>query len=162
MQTEPASNNQKTDTEQTQGFSISGRVKETCTINIAELKSMDTFEVSGSLHACGSGEPKGHLGTLRGVLLSDIINKAPVLIKDHNDTKKMFIIASSDDGYTTVFSWQEIFNTSVGEGIMVMLEKDGLPVHGGSGLVDIFSANDFLTGPRYLKRLSNIEIKIVE
>lgn len=74
----------------------------------------------------------------------------------------MFVIASSDDGYTTVFSWQEIFNSSVGEGIMVMLEKDGKAVYEGHGSVDLFSARDFLTGPRYVKRLANLEIKIVE
>jgi hypothetical protein len=44
---------------------------------------------------------------------------------------------------------------------MVVLEKDGKPVHEESGAVDLFSARDFLTGPRYVKRLANLEIRML-
>lgn len=111
---------------------------------------------------CGSGESKGRLGHCRGMLLSGVINPADVLITDHNDTKKMFLIASSSDGYKTVFSWQEIFNTSVGDGVMVLLERDGRPLYNGSRPVDLLSAQDYLSGPRYVKQLSNVEIIMVE
>jgi len=143
-------------------FRIIGRVATPKAFNIEALHGMDPVE-SGDLPLnCGSGEPKGRLGHCRGVLLSDIINKTDVLINDHNDTKKMFIIASSNDGYKTIFSWQEIFNTSVGDGVMVLFEKDGKPLHGGTGPVDLLSAKDYLSGPRYVKQLACIEIIMVE
>jgi hypothetical protein len=145
----------------TGAFRLSGMVETARTWTLQELLKMETVEVKDILVACGSGEPKGHIGQCRGILLTDIINSAKVVTTDHNDTKKMYVIASSNDGYATIFSWQEIFNTSVGEGIMVVLEKDGKPVHEESGAVDLFSARDFLTGPRYVKRLANLEIRML-
>lgn len=143
-------------------FFISGRVEETRMCNLEELLGMDTVEFNDLLLACGSGVPKGHLNSCRGILLTDIINLAQVITTDHNDTKKMFVIASANDGYTTLFSWQELFNTSVGEGVIVILEKDGKRLYEEGGGVDLFSARDFLSGPRYVKRLSNVRIVILE
>jgi len=97
-----------------------------------------------------------------GVLLTDIINSADVVITAHNDTKKMYIIASADDGYKTLFSWQELFNSQVGEGVMVILEKEGRKIYAERGGVDLFSAGDFLTGPRYVKQLSTVTIAMLE
>ncbi len=145
----------------TGAFRLGGMVEAPLTWTLEELLKMETVEVKDLLLACGSGEPKGHIAQCRGILLTDIINTAKVVTKDHNDTKKMYVIASSDDGYATLFSWQEIFNTSVGEGIMVVLEMEGKPVYQESGTVDLFSARDFLTGPRYVKRLANLEIKML-
>jgi len=144
------------------GFLVCGRVETPILFGIEKLHAMDQVETGDLPLHCGSGVPKGRLGHCRGVLLSDVINTTDVLITDHNDTKKMFIIASSTDGYKTVFSWQEIFNTSVGDGVMVLLERDGRPLYNGSGPVDLLSAQDHLSGPRYVKQLSNVEIIMVE
>ena len=119
---------------------------------------MDTTEENNLLHACGSGEPKGRIKSCRGILLTDIINKVNVKIADHNDTKKMYIVASSSDGYAAVFSWQELFNTPIGEGVLVILERDNVKIYEEHGGVDLFSAKDFLTGPRYVKQLSSIKV----
>jgi hypothetical protein len=141
---------------------ICGRVAAPLIVSLERLKSMEPVETDGLRMICGSGEPKGAIGCCKGVLLADIINSANVLITDHNDTKKMFIIASSDDGYKTVFSWQEIFNTANGDGIMVLLEKDGKPLYDDSCSGDLLSTKDYLTGPRHVKKFSTIEIVMVE
>ena len=143
------------------GFRICGRVETPLLFGIEKLQTMESVEADDLLLTCGSGEPKGRINHCRGVLLADIIHSAKVLITDHNDTKKMFVIVSSDDGYKTVFSWQEVFNTSVGDGIMVLLEREGKPLYNGNGSVDLFSARDYLTGPRYVKQLADVEIVMV-
>lgn len=143
-------------------FSISGRVEETRGISLEELLGMEMIEFNDLLLACGSGVPKGRINSCRGIVLTDIINLAKVRVTDHNDTKRMYVVASAGDGYTTVFSWQELFNTSVGEGVIVLLEKDGKRVYEESGGVDLFSARDILTGPRYVKQLSSLRILMIE
>lgn len=144
------------------GFEISGRVERPFRYDLEKLLTMDIVTFEDIPLICGSGEPKGRIAQCRGVLLTDIINSGCVITIDHNDTKKMFLIVSSCDGYKTVFSWQEVFNSSAGEGIVVVFEIDGIPVHDGCGAVDLISANDFLSGPRYVKRLSHIEIVMIE
>lgn len=144
------------------GFEVSGRVSAPVRFDRDRLLAMDQAEVHDILLACGSGDPKGRLTQCRGVLLSDVINQVEVIATGHNDTKKMFIVAEADDGYKTVFSWQEIFNTTVGEGVMVLLERNNRPVHGDSGAVDLISTRDHLSGPRFVKRLARIVIRMLD
>lgn len=144
------------------GIRITGRVATPQVVGWEQLTAMASVEIDGLQMICGSGEPKGPIGRCKGVLLSDIINSVDVLITDHNDTKKMYIIASADDGYKTVFSWQEIFNTATGEGVMVILEKENMALDPDRQMVDLLSTRDFLTGPRHVRELSNIEIVMVE
>lgn len=141
---------------------ISGRVTSPLDLSMEQLRAMDILDMENLPMICGSGEPKGHVGKVRGVLLADIINRAKVVVTDHNDTKKMYVVAASDDGYKAVFSWQEIFNSPNGDSIMVLFEKDGRPLYDDSDEADLLSARDHLSGPRYVKRLKNVEIVMIE
>lgn len=145
-----------------QRVQIIGRVAQPLSIPSTTLCAMDTVDTGTLPMICGSGEPKGKIGNCRGVLLAELINLAEVVVREHNDTKKMIVVVASDDGYKTVFSWQEIFNSINGEGILVILEKDGQPLYQGNGEVDLISSRDHLTGPRYVRRLKTIEIIMVE
>ncbi len=49
---------------------------------------------------------------------------------------------SAHDGYKTVFSWQEIFSTAVGGGVMVLLERDGEPLDRDKGQLELISTED--------------------
>ena len=145
-----------------QSVQIIGRVAQPLSISSTALRGMDTVDTGTLPMICGSGEPKGRIGNCRGVLLAELINLAEVVVREHNDTKKMVVVVASDDGYKTVFSWQEIFNSANGEGILVIVEKDGQPLHQGNGEVDLISSRDHLTGPRYVRRLKTIEIIMIE
>ncbi len=143
-------------------FSVTGRVALQRDYCLEELLLMDSVGTEEVIHACGSGEPKGKIEACRGVLLTDVINGTEVLIGGHNDTKKMYVIVSSDDGYATVFSWQELYNTEVGAGVIFILERGGVKIDRESDRVDLFSSKDFLSGPRYVKNVKNIEIVMVD
>ena len=144
-------------------LSVIGRVRKRREFTLSELLSMDTVKTEENLlHACGDGVPKGRMEACRGVLLTDIINETDVVITGHNDTRKMYVVIIAEDGYRTVFSWQELFNTAVGEGVVVILEKGKRKLYEGAGAIDLFSSNDFLSGPRYVKKVSVIEIVMVD
>lgn len=140
---------------------ITGRIKEPLVLTMKELCEMDIEEVQDLPVICGSGTPKGKIPSLRGVLLEEVIRKADVIREDENDTKHMFILASAGDGYKVVFSWQEIFNTPVGGGVMVVIERDGQPLNTGQSL-ELISTEDYYTGARYVKGLQNIELVLAE
>ncbi len=143
------------------GFLVEGHVHQPRWFTMKELLCMDMFEVGDLLHACGTGEPKGRIKQCRGVLLTDVLDMVDVRIEDHNDTKKMYLRIASSDGYSTVFSWQELFNTPVGEGVMIVLERDGRKLH-AEGYADLLSTRDYLTGPRHVKRLAVINVLMIE
>jgi len=137
---------------------VTGRVTKPLELGMDELRAMDTEEIADLMIICGDGDPKGNIRNCRGVLLENIIRMADVIKEEHNDTKKMFFVVSANDGYKVVFSWQEIFNTSVGGGVMILLERDGKPLDGEQGQLELISAEDYLTGARYVKGLKSIEV----
>jgi hypothetical protein len=139
---------------------VSGRVRKPLVLSMEDLSSMKTEVLEDLFVVCGSGDPKGNIGSCRGVLIERIIQMADVIKEEHDDTKKMFLVASADDGYKVVFSWQEVFNTPVGGGILILLEKDGKPLDPERKRVDLISAEDYFMGSRYVKGLTNIEVAI--
>jgi hypothetical protein len=142
-------------------LAISGRVKTPLALGMDELRRMDIVETDHLMIICGEGDPKGSLGRCKGVLLTDIVNLSEVIAPEHNDTKKTYLVASSEDGYKTVFSWQELYNTPTGEGVLVIFEKDGRPLYEDHSSADLISVIDHLSGPRWVKNIRYIEIKIV-
>jgi hypothetical protein len=140
---------------------VTGRVIKPLVLGMEELRAMDTEEIADLMVICGDGDPKGSIRNCKGVLLENVIRMADVIKAEHNDTKKMFIVVSAHDSYRVVFSWQEIFNTSVGGGVMILLERDGKPLDGEKGQLELISAEDHFTGSRYVRGLKNIEVVLV-
>ncbi len=149
------------DAEENSALRITGRVTRPLVLGTKDLRGMDAEEVKDLLIICGSGTPKGRIRSCRGVLLENVIGRADVIKEEHNDTKKMLLIASSSDGFKVVFSWQEIFNTPIGGGVMILIEKDGESLDGEEGQLELISTEDYYTGSRYVKGLSTIEVVLV-
>ncbi len=147
----------------TTSVTVSGAVEHQLALGVDELRGFPPQQVGELPLVCQSGANVGKLENLKGVLLRDILEKAVVKAPGHNDTKKMVIIASASDGYKVVFSWSEVFNSPVGEGVIVFFEKDGLPLADDNGRIAMVSTRDTRTGAREVKWLQGIEVrKIVD
>jgi len=142
-------------------LTVTGRVKTPLTLGMDELRHMDIVETDDLMIICGEGDPKRALGRCKGVLLTDIVNLTEVIAPEHNDTKKTYLVASSEDGYKTLFSWQELYNSVVGDGVLVIFEKDGRPLYENHSSADLISVMDHLSGPRWVKNIRHIEVKIL-
>ncbi len=137
---------------------VSGRVGSPLSLSMADILNMEMEEFQNLFIVCGTGDPKDNIRNCRGVLIEKVLQKADVLKGEHNDTKKMFIVATADDGYKVVFSWQEIFNTVIGGGVAVLTERDGRPLGEGGMRLDLISTLDYYAGSRYVKNLRDIEV----
>lgn len=145
----------------TESLSVSGSVKQTLQLSVADLKRFPAHEIKDLNMICLSGANMGKTGKLRGALLRDIFNKAQLDAPGHNDVKRMVIIATASDGYTVVFSWAEVFNSAVSDGIVVYYEKDGQALGNDEGRIAMVSTSDTKTGPRHVKWLKSLEIRKV-
>ncbi|MGF6753184.1 molybdopterin-dependent oxidoreductase [Paraburkholderia sp. GAS42] len=97
----------------------------------------------------------------RGVLLRELINLAGLRCDSPGDFKRMVFIASAHDGYAVTFSWHELFNTPVGEQVLVAYECGGKPLDADHGAPVLFSGADILPAPRHVKRLARIETRVL-
>ena len=137
---------------------VTGRVVTPLVLSMVNILAMETEEFQDLFIVCGTGEPRDTIRHCRGVLMEKIIQKADILKGEHNDTKKMFIVATAADGFKVVFSWQEIFNTPIGGGVAVLTEKDGSPLEETRNRIDLISAQDYFAGSRYVRDLKQIEV----
>jgi len=120
-------------------LTVRGVVEHPLTLTVDDLRAMPPQQLAEVMLTKQNGADAGKLQNLKGVRLADLINKAVLVVHDHNDIKKMIVVATATDGYSVVFSWSEIFNSPAGDGMIVYCEKDGKPLgddegHRGSSL----------------------------
>lgn len=97
----------------------------------------------------------------RGVLLKDLIEVAGLRNDRPGDFKRTIFIAVAHDGYAVTFSWHELFNTPIGECVLVAFERGDAPLSIEDGAPLLFSAADILPAPRHVKRLAGIVARVV-
>ncbi|CAB3766814.1 molybdopterin-dependent oxidoreductase [Paraburkholderia humisilvae] len=97
----------------------------------------------------------------RGVLLKDLIEVAGLRNDRPGDFKRTIFIAVAHDGYAVTFSWHELFNTPIGERVLVAFERGDMPLSIDDGAPLLFSAADILPAPRHVKRLAGIVARVV-
>ena len=143
----------------TESISVGGVVEHPLRLTVADLSRLAPREAGGVPLVCESGAKLGQIENLKGVLLRDILTQAKIVAPGHNDVKKMVVIASASDGYRVVFSWSELFNSPVGDGVVVFYERDGKALADDEGRIALISTKDLRTGPRHVKWLSGIEVR---
>lgn len=141
-------------------LTVSGGVQHALTVDAASLRKRAPQQiVTLQLPGKDGGAPS----VLRGVRLRDLLDEAAIASTDHNTVKKLAIIAGASDGYKVVFSWSELFNSPLGDGVLVVFERDGKPLSQDEGPLALISAHDLKTGPRHVKWLQAVEVRqIVE
>lgn len=98
---------------------------------------------------------------LRGVALRALLERAGLAERDRLDWRKTVVVVSARDGYRVVFSWPELFNLEVGDSVMVAYERDGQPLAASEGPLTVEAPGDLRTGPRHVKWLERIEVRIL-
>ncbi|MDG9922971.1 MULTISPECIES: molybdopterin-dependent oxidoreductase [unclassified Pseudomonas] len=147
----------------TQSVVISGAVEHSLNLDVAQLRSFPVQQLTEVKLVCQSGADRGKLEDIKGVRLRDVLDRAKIKAPAHNDVKKMAIVARASDGYAVVFSWNEVFNSPLGDGVLVFFEKNGMALGQDEGRLALISAQDTRTGPRHVKWLQDISVvKVVE
>lgn len=143
----------------TDGFSVSGLVKKTLTVSISDLTQMKQASLGDIPLKNKKGEDKGSLHGLKGVLLKDILTNAGIVAAKHKNYSELCIVLTSSDGFTNVYSWNELFNTSVGDKVYVITEQDGVKAEAMAERILVMSLADKNSGSRRLKGLQKVEVK---
>ncbi|WP_322033762.1 molybdopterin-dependent oxidoreductase [Paraburkholderia sp. J76] len=97
----------------------------------------------------------------RGVRLTDLLARAELRNDVDGDFKRMVFLAVGHDGYFVTFSWHELFNTAVGEQVIVAYESGDKSLDAQHGAPVLFSGADLVPAPRHVKRLARIEARVL-
>ncbi|HZZ14195.1 MAG TPA: molybdopterin-dependent oxidoreductase [Paraburkholderia sp.] len=97
----------------------------------------------------------------RGVRLTTLIDAAGLPDSVPGEFKRTVFVAVGQDGYAVTFSWHELFNTPIGENVLVAYECGGRALDSNEGAPILFSGSDRLPAPRHVKRLARIEAQVL-
>ena len=96
-----------------------------------------------------------------GCLLRDVLERAKPVEKNRFDLRKSIVIVTASDGYRAVFSWAELYLSPIGDGALVVYERDGAPLADAEGPLALVSLKDTRPGPRHVKWLRSVELRAV-
>ncbi len=146
----------------TQTLTISGRVKIGLTLTPEALKAYPIQNPAEIVVKGRKGETLRVLKGYSGIKLTDLLDKATLVEAAPNDLKKTIVVAIASDDYKAVFSWNELYNTSVGDGVLVLYAKDGKHLGDDEGRIALISINDLGTGPRHVRWLKDIQVRKID
>jgi hypothetical protein len=143
----------------TKSFLITGEVQSEKKITIEELANFRESSLGDVTITNHLGEVKSQQKKLKGILLRDVLEKVEIKSESPKVLSEYYIVCKATDGYTIVYSWNEVFNNPAGESIYLVTSKDGVPATELEESILMISPRDYKTGRRYLKGLTKIEIK---
>ena len=130
------------------------------TFSYGSIKEMKKLDIDSKPVVCASGETKAQASTYSGVLLRQIVDGLPLEIQNKSDFNSIVITVIAGDNYQVNFTYNELFNTSIGDGVMISYAKDSKAI-ADKELV-LLSANDIKTGPRNVKNIKEIRVNVVK
>jgi DMSO/TMAO reductase YedYZ molybdopterin-dependent catalytic subunit len=143
---------------------VKGNVEREITLSLAELRGLPVQRVEDVRMVRDAAAPGSTSETTRrytGCLLRDVLDRAKPVEKQRMDLRKSIVVITAADGYRTVFSWAELYLSPIGDGALVVYERDGQPLAASEGPLALVSLKDTRPGPRHVKWLSSIELRLI-
>ena len=145
--------------EPTDQFVISGLVVNEKTVTLAAIK-MEKVEEIGNLKITNhAGEFRREYKNMKGVSLLSLLKDVNIKSDSPRVLSEYYFVFSASDGYKVVLSWNELFNSELGNSFYIVTEADGISVLDGNERILLVALKDFKTGRRHVKGLKTIEVK---
>ena len=146
----------------TNEFIISGEVKAPLKFSLKlatgfTSNSVDSIVIHNHLH-----ERKRAIHNVKGILLRDVLEKAGLSEDKPKLFSEFYFTCIASDGYKVVFSWNELFNTDIGNGVMIITDEEGKKADAINDHIAIVSPLDKATGRRYVQTLQEIKVERVK
>lgn len=143
--------------EPTDAFKISGKVKNEKTVTLAELKKHKRVTLQNVNTSC-SPKQSEQAKEVKAVLLKDIMDSVSFQYENPRMLNEFYFKFVASDGYTIVYSFNEIYNTETGNNMYIVTEKDGKDIEHMDNRILLLTTSDIKTGKRNIKGLANIVV----
>lgn len=141
---------------------VSGSVKRRHSFDLCALMRLPT-QLTGPLDVvCLSGRKVRSASEYKGVRLTALLDVAQWRLPQARDFTRAYVLAQGADGYTVMFSWHELYNTSIGVGALVVYERDGQPLGDDEGGIGLISTGDLRVALRRVRALKRLTVHLAE
>lgn len=146
----------------TDSFKILGKVKKENTFTVTDLNKFPKVSIADQIIYNHKGEVKDTLTNLKGVLLKTVLAATEYLYEKPKTLNEFYLVCTASDGYKVVFSWNEIYNSEIGNHLYIITEKNGEPIKAIEERIILIATSDLQSGRRYIKALEKIEVRQAE
>ncbi len=140
---------------------INGHVPFERAFSIATLKAMEQQRLGPIDVACLTGRAVARVESYAGVRLTDLLDATDLPRVHRAELKRCIVAATGHDGYQAFFTWSELYNSPIGAQVLVLLEREEQPLDGHMGQLALISAADIHLGPRHLRHLHSITVRLL-
>ena len=149
----------------TSSLTVKGSVEREIALSLDDLKRLPVQRIDDvrSVRDAGAGTQSSETARRYvGCLLRDVLDRAKPVERKRMEFRRSVVIATASDGYRAVFSWAELYLSPIGDGVLVVYERDGAPLDDSEGRIALVSVKDTRPGPRHVKWLQSVELRTLE
>lgn len=143
----------------TTAFTVTGEIVQELQVQIEDLEEFEEHTIGDFVMTNHKGEQKSIEYDVKGVLLKDILSVLKFLVEKPNELRAFYFVFIASDGYTVVFSWNELFNGPAGEHTFLVTEMNGSPIADLEERILCITTLDDQTGRRHIQGLDTIDVR---
>ena len=147
--------------QQTTSIDVIASDSKKITFSAEQLKEFKTYLLDSLVITNHAGKYKGTLKDMTGVLLKDVLAGMFQAAESPKVLSEYYLICKASDGYKVTFSWNELFNTAIGDRVLIVTSIAG-PDFWRETTLALVSPKDIATGRRYVKQLQEIRLVRVD
>ncbi len=141
---------------------IEGKIKTELKFSIQDLEKFSTRPIKNFEIVNKHDSVKGIAKGLKGFPIKNILDKIEIVTEKPKELNEYYFTFIATDGYKVIFSWNELFNTEVGNNVFIITEKDGKKIIEMEERILVVSTSDLKIGRRYIKGLTKIVVGRVD
>jgi hypothetical protein len=143
----------------TETLYIEGKVKNPGKITLSEIEKLEEEKIKDVVIYNHKGEIKDTLFNMEGVPIKSILSKFEFAYENPKELNEFYFVFKASDGYKVVFSWNEIYNTEMGNSFYIITELKNQKLSSIKQRMMFLSPKDLKSGRRYIKGLERIEVR---
>ncbi len=136
---------------------VTGRVKQALLLNRDDMAKLERRDYAEQRKVVQDGKEAEVSIRYQGVSLKALLDRAGIAL-DRREVRKAVVIVTAKDGYQASFSWGELYNSGLGDGVIVVFRQGEDELLDVDGLPALRSLQDLRSGPRHVRWLQRIEV----
>lgn len=139
---------------------ISGEGWDEKIITIADFSNFKTIPLNEFSILDHNGIVVRKIRGAEGFLLKDLLSEFQLETDSPKNLSAIVFTCIATDQYCVRYSWNELYNTEIGNQVYVLTKLNNLPISGQKERILMVSLLDFKTGRRFLQGLQKIVIDL--
>jgi hypothetical protein len=141
-----------------QSLTIHGLAPYPKVVTSSQIEAIGLIEVKDGRDVSIAGQTQRAEIRYGGVTLTSLLESQGIAQLDRYRLRASSIVLVARDGYQASFSWGELFNSSIGQSVIVIVQENGQKLSARDGDFVLRSFADLRPGPRHVRMLSEIKV----